>query len=224
MFSHSVVFDFLWPHGLQHTRLPCPSPSPRACSNSCPLNQWCHPTVSSSVISFSFCLQSYPASGSFSVIQLVTSVGQYWNFSFSFSPSNEYSGLISFRIDWFDLPAVQRTLKSILQYHSSKMSIIQNSAFFMVHFSHPYMTNGKTIAMVIQIFASRVMSLLINNVYSFVTAFLLRSKHHNFMTAVTVFCDFGEFKVCHCFHCLPVYLPWSDGIRCHDLSFLNVEF
>ena len=120
LFSHSVVSDFSWPHGLQHTRLPCPSPSPRACSNSCPLSQWCHPTVSSFVISFSSCLQSYSASGSFPVIQLFTLVGQYWNFSFSFSPSNEYSGLISFKIGWFDLPAVQRTLKSILQHYSSK--------------------------------------------------------------------------------------------------------
>ena len=145
------------------------------------------------------------------MIQLFTLVGQYWNFSFSFSfsPSNEYSGLISFKIGWFDLPAVQRTLKSILQHYSSKMSVLQNSAFYVVQFSHPYMTNEKTIAITIQIFVSRVMSLLFNKVSSFVMAFLPRSKHHNFMTAVTVFSDFGaqEFKVCHCFHCLPIYLP-----------------
>ena len=133
---------------------------------------------------------------------------KHWNFSFSFSPSNEYSGLISFKIGWFDLPAVQRTLKSILQHYSSKMSVLQNSAFYVVQFSHPYMTNEKTIAITIQIFVSRVMSLLFNKVSSFVMAFLPRSKHHNFMTAVTVFSDFGaqEFKVCHCFHCLPIYL------------------
>ena len=133
---------------------------------------------------------------------------KYWSFSFSISPSNEYSGLISFKIGWFDLPAVQRTLKSILQHYSSKMSVLQNSAFYVVQFSHPYMTNEKTIAITIQIFVSRVMSLLFNKVSSFVMAFLPRSKHHNFMTAVTVFSDFGaqEFKVCHCFHCLPIYL------------------
>ena len=103
------------------------------------------------------------------------------------------------------------------------MSVLQNSAFFIVQFSHPYMTNGKTIAM---IFVSRVMSMLFNKVSSFVMAFLPSIKHHNFMTAVTVFSDFGahEIKVCHCFHCLPIYLPWSDGTRCHDLSFWMLSF
>ena len=138
--------DSLWPHGLQHARLPCPS-TPRACSNSCPLSPWCHPTVSSSVIPFSSCLQSFPASGSFPMSQFLASVVKDWSFSFSISPSNEYSGLISLRIDWFYLLAVQGTLKSLLQHHSSKASIIWHSAFFIVQLSPPYMTTGKTIAL-----------------------------------------------------------------------------
>ena len=106
LFSHSVVSDSLQSHGLQNTRLPCPSPSPGACSNSCPLSWWCHSIISSSVIPFSFCLQSFPASRSFPMSWLFVSGGQIWSLSFSISLSNEYSGLISFRIDWYDLPAV----------------------------------------------------------------------------------------------------------------------
>ena len=106
----------LQPHGLQHSRLPCSSLSPRVHSNSCPLSRGCHPTISSSTTLFSFCLQSFPASGSFPVSLLFESCGQSIGFSFSISPSNEYSGLISFKIDWFDLLAVQGTLKSLLQH------------------------------------------------------------------------------------------------------------
>ena len=115
--------DSLRPHELQHTRLPCPSPSPRACSNSCPLSQWFHPTILSSVISFSSCLQPFPTSGSFLMSQLFTSGGQIIEAS-AISPSNEYSGLICFRMDWLDLLAVQRTLNSLLQHHGSKASIL----------------------------------------------------------------------------------------------------
>ena len=108
-FRCSVVSGSLPPHGLQHSRLPCPSPSPGACSNSCPLSQWCHPTISFSVIPFSSCLQSFPASGSFfSELALRISWPKYWSFSLSISPSSEYSELISFRIDWFDLLAVSK--------------------------------------------------------------------------------------------------------------------
>ena len=123
-----------WGHGLQHDRLPCPSPSPGACLNSCPLSQWCHPTISSSVVPFSSCLQSFPASQSFPVSQSALCIRwpKYWSFSFSINPSNEYSGLISFRIDWFDLLAVQGTLNSLLQHYISKASILQLSVFFMV--------------------------------------------------------------------------------------------
>ena len=146
-FSHSVVSNSLWPHGLQHTRLPSPSPTPGVYSNSCTLNQWCCPTISTSVVPSSSCLQSFPASGSFPMIQLFASGGQ--SFSFSISPSNEYSGLISFRMDWLDLIAAQGTLKSFLQHHISKASIVRHSAFFIVQLSHPYMTTGKTIALTI---------------------------------------------------------------------------
>ena len=124
-FSCSAVPNSLWSHGLQHARLRCPSPTSGVCSNSRPLSRWCHPTISSSV-PFSSHLQSFPATGSFPMCRL-----------FSISPSNEYSGLISFRIDWFDLLAIQGTLKSPLQYHSSKSSILLWSAFFMVQLSQP---------------------------------------------------------------------------------------
>ena len=124
-FSHSVVSDSLHPHELQDARPPCPSPTPRVHPMSCPLSQWCHPTVSSSVVPFSSCPQSFPASGSFpDESVLCIRWPKYWSFSFSISPSNEYSGLISFRIDWLDLLAVQGTLKSLLQHHSSKASIL----------------------------------------------------------------------------------------------------
>ena len=103
---------------------------------------------------------------------------KYWSFSFSISPSNEYSGLISFRIDWFDLPAVQGTLKNLLQHHSSKASILQCSAFFMVQFSHPYITTGKIIALTTRSFVGKVISLLFYMLSRFVTAFPSRNKNH----------------------------------------------
>ena len=127
VFSHSAVSNSLQLHGLKNARLLCPSLSPGVCSDSYPLNWWCHPTISSSVVPFSSCLQSFPASESFLCIRWP----KYWSVSFSISPSNKYPGLISFRMDWFDLLAVQETLKSLLQYHSSKASILQCSAFFM---------------------------------------------------------------------------------------------
>ena len=135
----------LWPHGLKHARLPCPTPSPRVCPSSCVLNHCCHPTVSSSVAPFSFCLQSFPASGSFPVSQLFTSGLKYWNFSFS--PSNAQAGLNYFRVDWFDLLAVQGTLKSVLQHHSSKALILWCLALFMVQLWHVYVTTRKTITL-----------------------------------------------------------------------------
>ena len=136
------MFDSLQP--LQHARLPCPSLTPGACSNSCPSSPWCHPTISSSVVPFS-CLRSFPASGSFPMSQFFTSGGQ--STGVLASSSNEYSGLNSFRVDWLDLSAVQGTLKSLLQHHSSKASILRCSAFSTVQLSHPYMTTGKIIAL-----------------------------------------------------------------------------
>ena len=130
-FSHSVVSDSLRPHEPQHARPPYPSPTSRIHPNPCPLSWWCHSTISSSVVPFSSCPQSFPASGSFQMSQLFTSGGQSIGVSFSFdiSPSNEHPGLISYRMDWLDLLAVQGTLKSFLQYRSSKASILQRSAF-----------------------------------------------------------------------------------------------
>ena len=133
----------LQPHGLQHARPPCLSPTPGVYSDSCPLIWWCHPTISSSVIPFSSCLQSFPASRFSSESVLHIRWPKYWSFSFNINPSNVHTGLISFRMDWLDLLAVQGTLKSLLQHHSSKASIL-HSAFFIVQSSHPYMTTGKT--------------------------------------------------------------------------------
>ena len=157
-FSRSVVSDSLQPHGLQQARLPCPSPTPGACSNSHPSSWWCHPTIWYSIVPFS-CLQSFPASGSFPMSQFSTSGGQsIGSFCFNITPCNEYSGLISFRIDWLDLLAVQGTLKSLLQHHSSKVSVLWHSAFFMVQLSHPHMTTEKTIALTRWTFVSKVKS------------------------------------------------------------------
>ena len=155
--------DSLRPHGLQHTRLPCASPAPGAYSNSCPSSWWCHPTTSSSFVFFSPCLRSCPPSGSFPVSHFFASGGQkYCSFSFSISPSNEYSGLISFRMGWFYLLAVQGTPKSLLQHHSLKASILPCSACLIVQMSHLCMATRKTIALTIWTFVGKVMSLLFN--------------------------------------------------------------
>ena len=175
-FSHSVLSDSLWPHESQHARPPHPSPTPRVYSNSCPLIRWCHPAISSSVVPFSSCLQSLLASGSFPMSQLFAWGGQSIGvFSFSISPSNEHPGLISFRMDWLDLLAVQGTLKSLLHHHSSKASILRCSAFFIVQLSHPYMTTGKTIALTRRTLVGKVMSLLFNMLSRLVITFLPRS-------------------------------------------------
>ena len=170
--------DSLQPYELQHARPPCPSPTPGVYSNSCPLSRRGHPTFSFSVIPFSSCLQSFPASGSFQMSQLFASGGQSIGVSASTSvlPVNtqEWSPL---GLDWLDLLAVQGTLKSLLQHHSSKALILQHSAFFTVQLSHPYMTTGKTIALTRRTFVGKVMSLLFNMPSRFVIAFLPRSKH-----------------------------------------------
>ena len=132
-FSRSVMSDSLRPHELQHARLPCPSPSPRVHSNSRPSSLCCHPAISSSVVPFSSCPQSLPLSEAFPMSQtLHVRWPKYWSLSFSIIPSREHPGLISFRMDWLGLLAVQGTLKSLLQHHSSKASILQCSAFFTV--------------------------------------------------------------------------------------------
>jgi len=149
----------------------------------------------------------------------------YWSFSFSISPSNECSGLISFRMDWLDLLAVQGTLKSFLQHHSSKASVLWRSAFFIVQLLHPYMTTGKTIALTRWTLVGKVMSLFFNMLSRLVIAFLPRSKClliHGCSHHLQWF--WSPPKVFHWFHCFPIYLPWNDGTRSHDLSFLNVKF
>ena len=172
--------------------------------------------------------QSLPASGSFSnksILRIRWS--KDWSFRFSISPSIEYSGQISFRIDLFDLFAVQRTLKSLLEHRSSKASVLQHPAFFIVQLSHPYMTTGKTIALTRWTFVGKVMSLLFNMLSRLVITLIPRSKHlliSWLQSPSAVILEPPQNKVCHCFHCFPIYLPSSDGTRYHDVSFLDVEF
>ena len=176
LFSRSVMSDSLWPCGLHHASLSCPSLSHGVCLRSCPLNWWCHsrrlilcrPLLLSSIFPSIRVFSSESA--------LWISWPKDWRLSFSTSPSNEYSGLINFRIDWFELLPVQGTLKSFLQ-HNSKALILQCSAFFMVQLSHPYTTVGKIIALALWTFVGKVMSLLLNTLSRFVIAFLPRSKH-----------------------------------------------
>ena len=180
--------EFLRPHGLQHARLPYPLPTPGAYTNSCPSNHLilCHPLLLPPSI--------FPSTRVFSNESVLHIRGpKYWSFSFSISPSNEYSGLIFFRIDWLGLLTVQGTLKSLLQHHSSKASILQCSAFFIIQLSHPYMTIGKTIALTRWTFVGKVMSLLFNMLSRLVIAFLPRSKRV-LMAAVTICSDFGAQK------------------------------
>ena len=148
---------------------------------------------------------------------------EYWSFSFNISPSNEHPLLISFRMDWLDVLAVQGTLKSLLQHHSSKPSIIRRSAFFTVQLSHLYMTTGKTIALTRWTFVGKVMSLLLNMLSRLVITFLPRNKRlliSWLQSPSAVILEPPKNKVSHCF---PIYLPWSDRTKCYDLRFLNVE-
>ena len=151
-----------------------------------------------------------------------------WSFSFTISPSNEYLGLISCRMNWLDLLAVQGTLKSLLQHHSSKASILRHSDFFIVQISRPYMTTRKTTALTRWNFVGKVMSLLFNMLSRLVITFLPRSKRLLISwlqsPSAVILEPPPPNEVCHCFHCFPIYFPWSNRTRCHDLSFLNVEF
>ena len=184
----SIVSTSLWPHELQDTRLPCPSLSPRVCSDSRPLSQWCHPTVLSYILPFSYFPQSFPASGSFPMSWLFPSVGQSIGASASASvlPVNIQS--------WFPLGLTGLiSLQEIsgLQHHSSKASVLWHLACFVVQLSHPYMTTGKTIALTRWTFVGKAMSLLFNMLPRFVIAFLPRSKNILIMTIVTIWSDFG---------------------------------
>ena len=176
-FSYSVMSDSLRPHESQHARPPCPSPTPGVYSNSCPSSWWCHPTISPChplllLPSVLFCIRVLSNES-----VLCIRWPKYWSFSFSISPSNEYSGLIFFRMNWFHLLAVQGTLKSLLQHHISKASLLQVSAFFMVQLSLSYMTTGKTIALTRQTFVDQIMSLLFNMLPRLVIAFLPMNKY-----------------------------------------------
>ena len=196
LFSHSVESDSLWSHGLQHARPPWPSPIPEVYPNSCPLSWWCHPTISFSVIPFSSWPQSFPASGSFQMSQLFSSGGQSIGVSASTSvlPMNiqdlsplEWTGWISLQ---------SKALKSLLQHHSSKASVLQRSAFFIVHLSHPYMTTGKTIALTRRTFVGKVMSLLFNMLSRLLIA-KLKWPVKMTSTSITCFC-------CACHRC-PIF-------------------
>ena len=152
---------------------------------------------------------------------------KYWSFSFNISPSNEHPELISFRRLVGSLCSPRDSQESS-PTHSSKASVLQHSAFFMVQYSHPYMTTGKITALAICTFVGKVMSLIFNMLLVSSGLFFSPKEQtsFNFMAAVTICSDFGaqENKACHSFHCFPIYLPWSDGTGCHDLCFLNVEF
>ena len=175
------MFDSLWRHKPQHARPPCLSPTAGVYTNPCPLIRWCHPTISSSVVPFSSCPQSFPASGSFLMSQLFASGSQ------SIGAPASTSVLPMNIQDWFplgwkeffrlDILAIQGTLKSLLQHHSSKASVLRCSAFFMVQLSHPYMTTGKTIALTIQTFVGKIISLLFNMLSRLVIAFLPISNY-----------------------------------------------
>ena len=217
--------DSLRPHGLQHATLPCPSPTPGAFSNSCPLSQWCHPTISFSVISFSSCLQSFPASQSFSMSQLFISGGQSIRASASTSvlPMNIQGWFPLGLTDWISLQSkwLSRVFsnttvwrhwffrkKALILFHCPALTSVYE---YWKNYSFDYMD-----------LFSQVMSLLFNILSRFVIAFLpKRNASFNFMAAVTIHSDFGaqENRVSHCFHCFPIYLPWSDGTRGHDLCF-----
>ena len=207
-----VVSDSFQPHELQHASLPCPSLFPGVCSNSRPLNLWCREGVSSSFVPFTSALNLSQHQGLFQ-----------WS-----SSSNEYSELISFRIDWFDLLVAQGALRSILQHHSSKALIFRHSAFFIVQLSHPHMITRKTKALTRWTLVGKIMSLLFKMLSRLVIAFLPRSKCLLISwlqsTSAVILEPPPPNTVCHCFHCFPIYLPWSDGTGCHDLSFLNVAF
>ena len=181
---------------------------------------------SHAVIPFSFRLQSFPASGSFQMSQFFSLGGQRIGVSASVSVlsmnTQDWSPL---EASWISLQS--KGLKSLLQHNSSKASILWHSAFFIVQLSHPYMITGKTIALTRWTFVGKEMSLLFNMLSRLVITFLPRSKRHfNFMAAVTICSDFGapNNKVSHCFHCFPIYFPWGNGTRCHDISFWMLRF
>ena len=215
-FSRSVLSDSLWPHESQHARPPCPSPTPGVHSDLC---AWVGDAIQPSH-PLSSPYPPPPTSPSIRVFSNESTLCMRWpkygSFSFSLSPSNEHPGLISFRMDWLDLLAVQGTLKSLLQHHSSKASILWQSAFFTVQLSHPYMTTGKIIALTRWTFVGKVMSLLLNMLSRLVITFLPRSKRlliSWLQSPSVVILEPPKIKSDTVFP-FP-YFPWSDGTRCH---------
>ena len=204
------------------------SSTARVYPNPYPLSLWCHPTILFSIVPFSSCPQSFQHQGLFKWVRSSHQVTKVLEFQLqhqSFQWSSGLlvlPGLISFRMDWLNLLAVQGTLKSLLQRHSSKASILRHSAFLIVQ-PHPCMTTGKTTALTRWTFVDKVMSLLFNVLSILVIIFLPRSKHlliSWLQLQSAVILEPPKNKVSHCF---PIYLPWSDGTGCHDISFINVE-
>ena len=216
--------DSFRPHELQHTRPPCSSPTPRVHQTHVhwvgDAIQPSHPLSSPSPPAFN--LPSIRLFSNESVLHIRWP--KFWSFSFSISPS-KYSELISFRMDWLDLLAVQGILKSLQHHHSSKASILWHSAFFMVQLSHPYMTTRKIVALTRQTSVGKVMSLLFNLLSRLVIAFLLRSKPLLISWLQSLSPEILEPPKIKSVtvSSFPIYFPWSDGTRCHDLRFLNVE-
>ena len=219
--------DCVWPQGLQHVRLPCHSPSPEICSNSYPLSQWCHPTILSSVVPFSSCLQSFSASGTILMSWLFASGGQSTGVSASASVllMNIQSW---FLLGWTGLISLQSKGLSRVFINTTvqKHQFLGTQPSLWSQLSYPYMINGKTIPLTRWTFVGKVMSLLFNTLSRFVFLPSNEQASFNFVAAVTICSDFGAWKnkVCHCFHCFPNYLSLRDGTGCHDFSFLNVEF
>ena len=212
----------LRPHGLQHTRLPCLSPTPGVyvyCFND--TIQSSHPLSSPSPPAFN----PSQHQGLFQWVSSLHQVAKVLELQLQHQSFQWIFRTDSFRMGWLDLLAIQGTLKSLLQYHSSKASILRHSAFFIVQLSHPYMTTGKTIALARRIFVGKVMSLLFNMLSRLVITFLPRSKRLliSWLQSPSAVILEPPKIVSHCFHCFPIYFPWSDGTRCHDLRFLNVE-
>ena len=215
-FSHSVVSNSLWPHELQHARPPCPSPTPRVHPNPCASSQWCHPTISSSVVPFSSCPQSFPASGSFQMSHLFTSGGHSIGVSASTSvlPMNtqDWSPL-----GWTGWISLQSKGLSRVFFNTTvqRNQLFWHSAFFIIQLSHPYMTTGKTIALIRQTFVGKVMSLLLNKLFRLVITFLPRSKHlliSWLQSPSAVILEPRKINSATLFHCFPIYFPWSDGV------------
>ena len=226
-FSRSVLSDSLWPHGLQHSRSPCPSPTPGVYSNSYPLSQWWHPTISFSVVPFSSCLQSFPKSRSFQMSEFFDSGGQSFGVSASASvvPMNLHYWFPLGWTSWISLQSngLSRVFSNttVQKHHSSVLSFLYSPTL-----SHPYMTTGKTTALTWWTLVSKAVSLLFNMLSGLFITFLPRSKCFLIswlQSPSTVILEPPQNKVWHCFRCFPIYFPWSDGTGCHDLSFLNVE-